>query len=315
MYRRDFVKGSVAAAALCPFPLVNILAQFPAVKVGVLQQIFQFSGYDSLEGLKAVQSYSDLKKAYQDLQEGHIDVLVSSPNLLNTLRPQFQFMSSQSIAHCYSQLGFESELVGEFSPLKIRISNLSFQELSQWKSRPKAVSVVASGFDAISFKHMGFDLREEPKMHKLTMQLAEMAKNRLNLTNAYSPALFLNALVLNQKIGAYPPQKPLQNLVMIDDFSSSASVIELVYKKTSRPHDLKSLQASLKSYLQQDGLLQQQSLRAILQLPNFILADNLPVELRESYEKYNAFYLDTLRTEHNLDEAMVNNFKSLIGVS
>lgn len=314
MYRRDFLAGSASTAALFAFPLAHVLSEFPTIKVGVLRQIFHFSGYDSMQRFESVQEYSNLKQAYQDLRNGKIDVLISSPTLLSHLKPEFQFMPSQTISDCYSQLGLKSELVGELSPLKIRISNLSFQDLSQWKNRPKAISVVANGFDAVSFEHMGFYLRQEQKMHKLTMQLAEMAKNQLNLTNAYAPALFLNALSLNQKIEILPSKPPFHNLVMVDDFSSSASVIELVYRNSSRPQQFEALQASLKSYLQQDGVFQKKSLDAVLQLPHFTFAEKLPVELRESYAKYNGFYIDTLKADHKANENMANNFKSLIGV-
>lgn len=315
MFRRDFLKGSTSAAALFALPITHVLSEFPNLKVGILRQIFHLSGYDSVQGFESVQEYSSFKQAYQELRNGQIDVLISSPTLLSHLKPELLFMSPETISNCYSQLGLKSESVAALSPLKIRISNLSFQDLSQWKSLTHAPSVMASGFDAVSFEHMGFSLRREQKMHKLTMQLAEMSKNQLNLTNAYAPALFLNALSLNQKIEILPSQPPFRNLVMVDDLSNSASVVELVYRNNSRSGRLEALQASLKSYLQHDEALQQKSLQAILQLPNFTFAEKLPVQLRESYTRYNSFYTDTLKADSTTSEHMVSNLKSLIGVA
>lgn len=269
--RREFVLNSASASALLNLPFSNVFSRSSKIKVGILRQLFQASGYDTFNYSESITHYLNTKKAYLDLRENRIDALITSPVL-----HQKNFRSDYNL---------KSEVVGSFSPLKIRISNLSFEELALWRNRGKSVSVAATGCDAFSFEQMGFYVRQDTSLLKLTMQLVDMSRNHLNLTNSYPPALFLNAFGQNKKVGVSPCAAPLHNLVLADDSSSSA-VVELVYRSGSSSHEIANLRDSLRSSLQHDDVFQETALKILLEKPNFSFSHKFPDALGETIAAY-----------------------------
>ena len=53
------------------------------IKIGILPQVFGASGYGSFKNSKNITNYATFKEAYSDLLKNKIDVLVTSPKLLN----------------------------------------------------------------------------------------------------------------------------------------------------------------------------------------------------------------------------------------
>ncbi len=330
MKRRDFFVNSACAAALISNPFFGVFSENSKIKIGIITQLFRSSGYGSFKNSKSITHYATFKEAYADLLENKIDVLITSPKMLSVFKPEFSLVDahvseSEDIkrkwlqdshafaSNFHAQNSLKSDFVGSLSSLKIRLSNLGLQELSQWKGRQKAVAVAATGVDAIIFDHMGFYVRQEPSMLKLSMQLVELSQNHLNLTNAYAPALFLNAFEQNRKIDIHPCQPPFQNLVMVDNLSGAGTPIELVYKNDSQ--EIEKLRSSLQSSLSQDEHFQKVALSAILDLPNFTFSDQLPSALSTEVASYGQIHLKALKGHFEVNQAFMNNFEHLKGKS
>jgi hypothetical protein len=337
MKRRDFFINSTAAASCLALPFVGTLPSFNNLKIGVLVEIFKAAGYTNFEKSAIVNYYASFKSAYQDLLDNKIDVLISSPELLSQFKPEFSLLNlssslpdeasgawaeaSQSyVSEYHAQFGLHSESVGSLSNMIIRMTNLDFDEVQNWKSRPRPLFVFATGVEAVIFNEIGMSAKNDftlppshpPGMAKLTYQLWELSAGRLQLTGAYSPALFLNALATNQQNGVKPCAPPLRNLIMVDRYSRQPGKIEIIYKpQNSNAKEITALKKSLSESLKNDEQFQRAALDAMLTLSNFEFADSLPENLGNSLHKYQDFYLSALKSHENVNLKLVTKFESL----
>jgi len=215
--RRELIKTSLLAAGLTGVaPFLNFIEI--RSKIGIMINLFKNSGYEN-EAFGNAIKYYNYNQAYQDLQTGKIDLLISSTHFLLNKNEQLSLFGSfpehylengdkpawidQNYGHVsdlHDVNGIKAEYIGSMSSLLVRLSRVSFDELQDWKNRAPKLRIATSGLRTKWFESIGFEPHSGSVKALADKQLVNLHSGRLHVTDAFSPGLFFNAFLFLKNI-------------------------------------------------------------------------------------------------------------------
>lgn len=316
MKRRTFLVNATLATGgvLIPSPAVG---PFGTKRIGIIKSVFGPSGYTAF-GLSNLKSYSSFSEAYADLQKGRIEALVSSPVFLAKQKPELaifklnpqQAENSPEVVDFHSQNGIESTSLGTLSPLLIRLSGLSPDEYSQRVMSDRCPSVVSGGAARVWFEHMGFWVRKEKYLHRLTSQLVDLGNGHLSLTEAHAPALFLQSIRQNLEANISMDFSGRKIFAFVDKQTSAPFPIEILYSKSLSADNIKKEIEMFRAAVAQDHQVQKEALALLLEQQGFQLVDSVYTkEMQEKLQAYREIYFKTLASESQVALAVLKRIQ------
>ncbi len=356
MKRRNFIKNGVCAAGLLGVAPVTGFS-LESAKVGVMVNLFKNTGSEP-SGMDNFQKYVNYKEAYSDLQSGKIDVLVSSTHFLLFEQEQFSLFGSfpehylanedktawinshyGHIANMHAASGVGAEYVGSLSPLHVRFMRISQDQLANWKKLGFKVKIATSGMRTTWFDSLGFEVHSGSFKDMTDKQLVNLHSGRLHVTDAFAPALFLNAMhflktienndkwelkqiIENAKSSqtnmASEEFKSLKEFQIVRDQNSKGSMpVEILYRKDSQPMlagELKKLKAELNKFINEDKRLQQEVLNIFVDQFKISYHENIPASLSKELVKCTDAFLDALSDYSSpLAAELVRSYRGKVG--
>ena len=328
MKRRTFIRSTTVTSFTLALPSLVLASSKETPKIGVIFPIFNLSGYSKLQ-LKSLVQYSNFKSAYADLQSGKISALISSPYFIASEHPEYSLFGSFSmgaahekdtwvsqnynyIADFHAQNEIKTEFLGSMSPLMVRLSNVTSEQLAGWKKCSPKIRLAASGTKATWFEILGFKVKSDKYLLKLTGQLADISKSVLDISNAYSPALFLQSLKMNEADGFTAALLNKKCTVFIDDQSNGSLPLEILYKN-EKSADVAALKKSIQAFIKDDIKVQNAALEILVEQTGNPAALPLPAEMRNGIIDFKKLYMQTLAQYNVTAEKIVKKLQTFVG--
>lgn len=356
MNRRKFIKSGVLTAGMLGVAPVAVLSQEPA-KIGVMINLFRNAGSEPAM-LSNFYKYTSYKSAYNDLQSGKIDALVSSTHFLLGEQEQFSLFGSfpehylqnkdksEWVKNHYGYIekmhetnGISAEYVGSLSPLHIRFMRISHDQLANWKNLDFKVKIGTAGIRTTWFESLGFEPHSGSFKNMTDKQLVNLHNGRLHVTDAFAPALFLNAMHFLKTIenndkwelkqiverakssGGMLTAEEFKSLrdfeIVRDQYSKGSIPVEILYRTERKPtvlSQLKELKKELSTIVQEDKRLQQDVLNVFVEQFKMTYHDSLPANLRNELVTCSDAYLDVLSSYSSpLAASLVKSYRNKAG--
>lgn len=356
MNRRRFIKNGVLTAGMLGVAPVAGLCQESA-KVGVMVNLFKNTGSEP-SVLNHLRKYTSYKAAYADLQAGKIDALVSSTHFLLYDQEQFSLFGSfpehylqnedkaawikshyDDVADMHAANGIAAEYVGSLSPLHVRFMRISHDQLSNWKDLGFKVKIGTGGIRTTWFESLGFEPHHGSFKSMTDKQLVNLHSGRLHVTDAFAPALFLNAMHFLKTIennDKWELKQIVENArsssgkltseefkslkefhIVRDQYSKGSIPLEILCRKDRKPvvsAQLKELRGNLNNFISDDRRFQQEILNIFVDQFKITYHDNLPATLSNELVKCTDAYLDVLSEYSSpLAAKLVNSYRSKVG--
>lgn len=328
MERRRFIKSLSIAGAAVNFPATFSISSVPNKKLGVMIDLIRLSGFSETD-FESSHIFQDYELAKQALASGEIDHLVSSPFYLIKDHPEFSLFGhfptdlphetkSGWVADHYSfvqdhylKSGFKSELVGLTSSQMIRMTNLQSAEFYQSQKDGAQIRIAANGQRALWYGHVGYQAVRGPLVDKIRFQIEMMHRNRLNITEASSPFLYVSAIQQNEQEKFVALDYYQSQHLILDTHSRRGLPLEIISRSDSNLSGSQNLKIQLLSFLAYEQTAQNQSLKSILTLFNHQTYDGLPGPILTKLEQCKRNYLEVLAAHNEVSRVLVKAYKKL----
>lgn len=328
MKRRDFLKlgsATMAGGYMMTSPAA-FLSESKSV-VGITDSFLRNSGY-RFEESKHLVKFDQYDSAVAALKSKKIDALITSSQFLAKDHPELMLFGSfpsglnselkknwinQEYSHVqsvYQQFGLNVSFITTLSPLQIRLSKLSPINIDSKLMASEKMVTVAQAARATWFKEMGFKVYEGKLFNCIFEQLLFMQRYDVQITDAFSPGLFLQSLLVESQ-----PAKPLElsqfagSYILKDASTKDPQPIELVTRANETYGDLKYVTNELIKLAQSDNAFQNQVLN---QLSDVLMApvQKMPEILNQKISLFRDLHLNALSMTNANTSDLVQSYRN-----